>query len=428
MSINELELVGIIAAVVAFWGQVTWILSWPLQLLIVRREVDADAGQLVLSYLAAMARSRPRNGCTYRADRIHVRPLGRSVWVFSENMLAGTKLFWLDRRPIWYGRNFQEHVGNSYVFSYMRWSVDMESLFSLAWQWEDNLRTDEASTRFAIFVHGTSMIEPPQSEILKATAQGGPPTSTSDLHRSPNGMRLLHWAQADLGYAAPIALDRMSLRPEIEELASDVGRFLDSHEWCEERGVPWRRGWLLHGLPGTGKSSFVRGIAIERGLPVHVFDVAALDNMLLRGGWAQMRRHAPCIALIEDIDAVYGVEREDGTIDCRANRQPGVGPSFDCLLNCIGGVDQADGVLLFITTNHVEHVDPALRRGGRLDRAVEFVGLDQPGRLKMIRRILGDGLESDLMATDVNLIGLSPADLQERLCRLAMARRFGGEA
>ncbi len=42
-----------------------------------------------------------------------------------------------------------------------------------------------------------------------------------------------------------------------ENLLNDVREFIDSAQWYTERGVPYRRGYLLHGPPGSGKSSFM---------------------------------------------------------------------------------------------------------------------------------------------------------------------------
>jgi mitochondrial chaperone BCS1 len=46
-----------------------------------------------------------------------------------------------------------------------------------------------------------------------------------------------------------------------ENMMADMRRFLDSAKWYAEKGVPYRRGYLLYGPPGTGKSSFTQAIA-----------------------------------------------------------------------------------------------------------------------------------------------------------------------
>jgi chaperone BCS1 len=120
---------------------------------------------------------------------------------------------------------------------------------------------------------------------------------------------------------------------------------------------------------------------------------------------------------MEDIDAVYGPNR--------TLKVPGRGPSFDCLLNCLSGAESSSGIFVFVTSNHPEKLDPALHRGGRLDRTVEFKGLDKEGKEKMVRRILDHDDDIQRVLKDLSIADLAPADLQNVLCKLAFKRRYG---
>ena len=133
-------------------------------------------------------------------------------------------------------------------------------------------------------------------------------------------------------------------------MVEEVRRWLKSEDWHKARGIPWRRGWLLHGGPGTGKTSLVRAIAEDFDLPVYVFDLATLFNNELQIEWQKMLSCVPCVALFEDIDAVF---------EGRENKVGGH-LTFDCLLNCVDGIERTDGVLLVITTNHLDRLDAAL--------------------------------------------------------------------
>jgi hypothetical protein len=113
--------------------------------------------------------------------------------------------------------------------------------------------------------------------------------------------------------------------------------------------------------------------------------------------WAKAIQGSPCIVLLEDIDGVFWGREPKG--------DPGL--TFDALLNAIDGIQQDDGVLLFITTNHPAAIDDALgapipgtnrtTRPGRLDYAIALPPLDYAGRLKMAVRIVG-GLEAERLA------------------------------
>ncbi len=137
-----------------------------------------------------------------------------------------------------------------------------------------------------------------------------------------------------------------------------------------------------------------------------------------------MLEQVPCLALIEDIDAVF-----HGRENVAVTNGPGL--TFDCLLNCLDGVQRSDGLLTIITTNHLNQIDPAIAqpgvigsRPGRIDRVVRLEGVDDAGRRKIARRVLRDHLQYvPLVCRD----GLSdtPAQFQERCASLAIALHFG---
>jgi mitochondrial chaperone BCS1 len=161
----------------------------------------------------------------------------------------------------------------------------------------------------------------------------------------------------------------------LEDLIADGRRFLDGRKWYIQRGIPYRRGYLLYGPPGTGKSSAVVAIASALGMDIAVLSLnsLSLDDKELSERLSQVPTNA--IVLIEDIDCAF-VARKAG--EEKTNRV-----TFSGLLNAIDGVAAGEGRLLFATTNHPERLDPALVRPGRIDRQVK-IGLadsDQARRL-----------------------------------------------
>lgn len=428
MTLREFELFTLAAAIAAMWSQIRAWLAWPVSLLVVRRRIDAYSSGPVLSYLQANARWRPRGGNHYSSERPIVRPLGRVYRVWYEALKEAKQVFWLRRRPIWYapvilgpevapGQPRETTIG---MFFYLRGTLDWERLLAWVAAWEDERDRElheGARHRFDVRYHGRSQGDasnsnpPPVNRTVEAISKPG------------YGTRILHWQPSDLVDRPPLSLDHLSLRPELVTVAARVRHWIDSKEWCEERGIPWRLGIALSGAPGTGKTSFARGLAVEHNMPVHVFDLASLDNYSFRGAWSSMLSDAPCMALIEDIDAVFhGREIAESVL------KHGIPLTFDCLLNCISGVQAADGVLLVVTTNRPETLDPALLRRGRLDLHVTVTGLDAAGRRKMVDRILRDDPDAARIAEDPALAHLTPADLQEHLIQIALARRFGEAA
>ncbi|KAJ3811418.1 P-loop containing nucleoside triphosphate hydrolase protein [Lentinula lateritia] len=178
------------------------------------------------------------------------------------------------------------------------------------------------------------------------------------------------------------------LDPGVKELLlKDARDFLESKAWYFERGIPYRRGYLLWGAPGSGKSSLIHALAGELGLDVYVLSLgkAGLDDSSLNGLINQLPER--CIALMEDVDAVFthGLSRDSDAVDALANlpnpsRTPKAStnaPSnnrvtLSGLLNALDGVSAQEGRILFATTNKYSSLDSALRRPGRMDVHIEF--------------------------------------------------------
>lgn len=123
------------------------------------------------------------------------------------------------------------------------------------------------------------------------------------------------------------------------------------------KGVPYRRGYLLHGPPGTGKTSFVQAIAGAMKLNLCYVNLSSdeIDDDNLN----RLLSDAPerSIILMEDIDAMF---KDRSTMSQQKL-------SFSGFLNALDGVRSQEGQILFMTTNHKDRLDPALLRPGRAD-------------------------------------------------------------
>ena len=151
----------------------------------------------------------------------------------------------------------------------------------------------------------------------------------------------------------------------MEDLIEDAKNFLSKREWYVQRGIPYRRGYLLHGPPGTGKSSAV--VALASALQMDIAVLSLGDSSLDDNSISELFSSIPvnAVVLMEDIDCAF-LERKEGE-DKRSK------VTFSGLLNAIDGVAAGEGRLLFTTTNHIERLDPALIRPGRIDRKL-FIG------------------------------------------------------
>ncbi len=153
-----------------------------------------------------------------------------------------------------------------------------------------------------------------------------------------------------------------------ERIVGDVKEFLNSSKWYYDRGVPYRRGYLLHGPPGSGKSSFIQALAGELD-----YNIAIL-NLSERGLTDDRLNHLLTVipkrtlVLLEDADAAFANRR----VQTDADGYRGANVTFSGLLNALDGVGSAEERVLFLTTNHIERLDPALVRPGRVDMTVHI--------------------------------------------------------
>ena len=152
-----------------------------------------------------------------------------------------------------------------------------------------------------------------------------------------------------------------------EKILQDVREFLDARTWYLDRGIPYRRGYLLHGPPGTGKTSFVQALAGELD-----FNIAML-SLSQRGLTDDLLNHlllnvpARTVVLLEDADAAFSNRRQrddDG--------YSGANVTYSGLLNALDGVASAEERIIFMTTNHIGRLDDALIRPGRVDMTVHL--------------------------------------------------------
>ncbi len=164
--------------------------------------------------------------------------------------------------------------------------------------------------------------------------------------------------------------------------------------------VPYRRGVLLHGLPGNGKTSLIRhvGFALPRVPAMLLRPAANFDNDDLEEVIRRWTQQAPAILVIEDLNWLL---RE---------------VNVSTFLNLLDGVDGSvtGGLLLIATSNHPEELDPAINnRPGRFDLVIEIACPDRTMRLMFLQRQLTGISPAALDRVAGETDGLSFAHLQE---------------
>lgn len=170
-----------------------------------------------------------------------------------------------------------------------------------------------------------------------------------------------------------------------ERIVDDVKDFMRSRQWYVDRGIPYRRGYLLYGVPGSGKSSFIQALAGELDFGI------ALVNLSERGitddKLAALLMSLPprTLLLLEDADAAFTNRRQ-----VESDGYSGSTVTFSGLLNALDGVAAGEERIVFLTTNHIERLDPALIRPGRVDMTVRIGEATRYQAAEMWNRFYGD--------------------------------------
>uniref|UniRef100_J3LIW4 AAA+ ATPase domain-containing protein n=2 Tax=Oryza brachyantha TaxID=4533 RepID=J3LIW4_ORYBR len=173
------------------------------------------------------------------------------------------------------------------------------------------------------------------------------------------------------------------------EIINDLTAFKMGQDYYSKVGKAWKRGYLLYGPPGTGKSTMIGAMADFLDYDVYDLDLTSINgNADLRKLFLETTDKS--IIVIEDIDAIdveLSTKRKEGKA---ANGGEGndnhvlikvcdkeIGKSkvtLSGLLNIMDGLWSACGSerIFVFTTNHVDQLDPALIRSGRMDKLIEL--------------------------------------------------------
>lgn len=196
-------------------------------------------------------------------------------------------------------------------------------------------------------------------------------------------------------------------------LKATLFSFIENVEQCRKLGIPLKRGILLEGPYGVGKTltAYVTAKkAIENGFTfILVEDARDLDKIITLA-----RRYQPCVLFCEDIDRVVSGQRD---------------VTVDSLLNTIDGLQSKRGeMILVMTSNNVESINQAMLRPGRLDAVIRLDAPDAEAVERLIRYYAGELLApgSDIKSAAAKLQGNIPATIREVVERGKMISMTSG--
>ena len=197
---------------------------------------------------------------------------------------------------------------------------------------------------------------------------------------------------------------------------NDLKNFINNKQFYLDNNIPYKRNYLFYGKPGTGKTSLIFALASELNYDIKLIDLGSFSdlNSLL---YQVYNCSTNTFLVFEDIDAMstkFEERKKENTVNEIKKDEPIIDEptsnakelSLSVLLNLLDGLYTKEGMITFFTTNHIDKLDSAFLRDGRMDYKLEMTDLNN----KTINNILEKKIGKKL---NVKKKSINPATLQE---------------
>ncbi len=211
---------------------------------------------------------------------------------------------------------------------------------------------------------------------------------------------------------APISRDMVIYSEDVQNsVETNLFTPIERAQDCLLNGIPIKRGVLLAGAYGTGKTlaaTVASKIAVDNNVTyIYIPRSDELSNAL---HFAQQYQENGCVIFCEDIDRAVTGERS---------------VEMDDILNILDGIDSKNSkIITVLTTNHLDKINPAMLRPGRLDAVINVTAPDAVAVEKLLKYYGGATLDADidLKAASAVLAGSIPAVIAEVIKRAKLVQ------
>lgn len=339
-------------------------------------------------------------------------------------------IFYMYKNCIIY--NAESNRYHKMVLRFIRGTLDINQLLTDAYEYTHSLPVSEQKTEpffhnFHITEHfGTADVNPMFNIKVNDdsnTSKCNDITESPSNELLPNDLPLIFNKDRilDLTIKREDPFENYYYPKKIVDYVTELSNWLSNDLWFIERQLPYKRGILLHGPAGTGKSSFAKVLGLKFGIPIHQFHLSNMTDKDFKDAWSKAVQNSRVIILIEDFDNVY-----HGRTPVNSKTKL----NFDTVLNTISGINDMNGVILIITTNDITKIDPAIgvstetgisTRPGRIDSVIYLGAMESNEKYKLASKILKDWppLIDNVMQNTNNY---TAAQVQEYSIKLALEK------
>jgi hypothetical protein len=382
--------------IAGFWTNFKTFLGYLSSFIVLRSDFDGVSSAAIRQYLKLNYKVVP-SGQLHFMTRIFSNHDNTSLYVPFQPLHSKT-VFYRGKQVMVVNNNGSDRLS---IFA-LRFTVDFRKLLIDALAVQTDYENHCVAGRSNFYVHtvvgaekgygdggygrsrgGSEAIARESVQVAESTSDGAFPI---DSHIDES---FLYPRSVYSGNTEVDPFEHLYYAPEVERYIEQAKLWMTLRSWYQARSIPWRRGWLLYGPGGTGKSSMAKALAMSLRIPLYQYQLATFSDQEFIREWENMA--TPSVVLFEDFDTVFNKR-----IPLTEHKLL----TFDTVLNQISGVSTTNGLFLIVTTNHLDYIDEALgvecgmngisTRPGRIDSVIHLGYLNHANRVKMANQILQD--------------------------------------